>query len=104
MKSTGHLSSPPKGKLLQFVLSSLAGPGMGRAVKPAVEQEVRGLLGHKEGKECFLHLRPYFFWEEIMGSFDMQLEAEMRVYLDEKVAFIFDFRYCPELQNESTEL
>lgn len=39
-----------------------------------------------------------------MGSFDVQLEAEMGVYLDEKMAFIFDFWYCPELQNESTEL
>lgn len=28
-----------------------------------------------------------------MGSFDVQLEAEMRVYLDEKMAFVFDFRY-----------
>lgn len=58
MKSTGPLSSPAKGKLLQFVLPCLADPGMGRAVKPAVDQAVRGLSGHKEGKECFLHLRP----------------------------------------------
>lgn len=39
-----------------------------------------------------------------MESFDVELEAEMRVYLDEKMALIFDFGHCPELQNESTEL
>lgn len=39
-----------------------------------------------------------------MGSFDVQLEAEMSVYLDEKMVFRFDFWYGPELQNESTEL
>lgn len=39
-----------------------------------------------------------------MGSFDVQLEAKMRVCLDEKMALIFDFGHSPELQNESTEL
>ena len=39
-----------------------------------------------------------------MESFDVQLEAEMRVYLDEKMALIFYFGRCSELQNESAEL
>lgn len=54
----GSIIKPPTGKLLQFVLPCFAGPGTGRAVRPAVEQAVRGLWGHKEGKECFLHVRP----------------------------------------------
>lgn len=32
-----------------------------------------------------------FFERKLWDFFDVQLEAEMRVCLDEKVAFIFDF-------------
>lgn len=39
-----------------------------------------------------------------MGLFDVQLEAELSVYLDEKMALIFGFGHCPEQQNENIGL
>lgn len=34
-------------------------------------------------------------------SFVVQLEAELRVYWDEKITLIFYFGQCPELQNKA---